>query len=118
MSIIGKGVAMISRLLISATLLLCVTPPLAAQTPVVVEKDVTVLGFKLHYREAGGGLPVVLLHGLGGDGSRWEPNIGPLAVDFHVIAPARDRICLMFSGDLPIWLESSSRAACGIRWCC
>jgi 2-hydroxy-6-oxonona-2,4-dienedioate hydrolase len=29
---------------------------------------------------------VVLLHGLGGDGTRWAPNIRPLAADFHVIA--------------------------------
>src|SRR3954467_6354626 len=49
-------------------------------------KDVTVLGFKLHYLEAGRGAPVVLLHGLGGDGSRWGPNIDPLAKDFHVFA--------------------------------
>ena len=51
-----------------------------------VPKDVTVLGFKLHYLEAGHGAPVVLLHGLGGDGSRWGPNIAPLAKDFHVFA--------------------------------
>src|SRR3954447_10670119 len=49
-------------------------------------KDVTVLGFKLHYLEAGRGAPIVLLHGLGGDGSRWRPNIEPLAKDFHVFA--------------------------------
>jgi 2-hydroxy-6-oxonona-2,4-dienedioate hydrolase len=49
-------------------------------------KDVTVLGFKLHYLEAGRGAPIVLLHGLGGDGSRWAPNIDPLARDFHVFA--------------------------------
>ena len=49
-------------------------------------KDVAVLGFKLHYLEAGHGAPVVLLHGLGGDGSRWGPNIEPLARDFHVFA--------------------------------
>src|SRR3954469_19568171 len=49
-------------------------------------KDVTVLGFKLHYLEAGHGAPVVLLHGLGGDGSRWGANIEPLARDFHVFA--------------------------------
>jgi len=56
------------------------------ETPGVVAKDVTVLTFKLHYLEAGQGPPVVLLHGLGGDGSRWGPNIGPLAKDFHVFA--------------------------------
>src|SRR3954468_13684677 len=49
-------------------------------------KDVTVLGFKLHYLEAGRGAPVVLLHGLGGDGSGWTPHIEPLAKDFHVFA--------------------------------
>src|SRR5438874_10457494 len=49
-------------------------------------KEVTVLGFRLHYLEAGRGAPVVLLHGLGGDGSRWGPNIDPLAKDFHVFA--------------------------------
>ena len=60
--------------------------PGAAQSPAAVSKDVTVLGFKLHYLEAGRGAPVVLLHGLGGDGSRWAPNIAPLARDFHVFA--------------------------------
>ncbi len=40
----------------------------------------------MHYLEAGQGQPVILLHGLGGDGSRWAPNIMPLAADFHVIA--------------------------------
>ena len=52
----------------------------------LASKNVTVLGFKLHYLEAGRGAPVVLLHGLGGDGSRWGPNIEPLAKDFHVFA--------------------------------
>jgi pimeloyl-ACP methyl ester carboxylesterase len=52
----------------------------------VASKDVTVLGFKLHYLEAGKGAPIVLLHGLGGDGSRWRPTIEPLAFDFHVFA--------------------------------
>ena len=51
-----------------------------------VAKDVTVLGFRLHYLDAGRGAPVVLLHGLGGDGSRWGPTIEPLARDFHVFA--------------------------------
>lgn len=60
---------------------------MTAQTrPTAAAKDVTVLGFKLHYLEAGKGAPVVLLHGLGGDGSRWTPNIEPLARDFHVYA--------------------------------
>jgi 2-hydroxy-6-oxo-6-(2'-carboxyphenyl)-hexa-2,4-dienoate hydrolase len=77
---------MISKFLVSATLLTAIAFPPAAQTPVVSEKDVTVFGFRLHYREAGRGEPVVLLHGLGGDSSRWRPNILPLAADFRVIA--------------------------------
>jgi pimeloyl-ACP methyl ester carboxylesterase len=61
--------------------------PVAAQPPqTTLAKDTTVLGFKLHYLEAGRGAPIVLLHGLGGDGSRWAPNIEPLARDFHVFA--------------------------------
>lgn len=59
-----------------------------AQPPIdqPVPKDVTVLSFKLHYLEAGRGRPVILLHGLGGDGSRWAPNVRALAADFHVFA--------------------------------
>ena len=41
---------------------------------------------RAQYIEVGSGPPVVLLHGLGGDGSRWTPNIEPLAKDFHVYA--------------------------------
>ena len=59
---------------------------LAQPRAAAVGKDVTVLGFRLHYLEAGRGAPVVLLHGLGGDGSRWGPNIEPLAKDFHIFA--------------------------------
>ena len=69
-------------LAIAAGAILITAQPRAA----AAGKDVTVLGFKLHYLEAGRGAPVVLLHGLGGDGSRWGPNIEPLAKDFHVFA--------------------------------
>jgi pimeloyl-ACP methyl ester carboxylesterase len=55
-------------------------------TEVSSAKDVTVFGFKLHYLEAGRGAPIVLLHGLGGDGSRWGPNVDALSRDFHVFA--------------------------------
>ncbi len=72
---------MIMRHVLLAIFLASIVP---AQT--VVEKDAVVLGFKLHYRQAGAGPTVVLLHGLGGDGSRWAPNIIPLAKSFHVIA--------------------------------
>lgn len=63
------------------------TPRAQPRAPVtVVGKDVAVLGFKLHYLESGAGAPVVLLHGLGGDGSRFGPNIAALSKDFHVFA--------------------------------
>jgi pimeloyl-ACP methyl ester carboxylesterase len=52
-----------------------------------VNKNAEVLGFNIFYREEGSGSPVVLLHGLGGDGSRWGPNIRPLAEHFRVIVP-------------------------------
>ncbi|HEV3058579.1 MAG TPA: alpha/beta fold hydrolase [Vicinamibacterales bacterium] len=69
------------------TLFVALAVAAAAQARITaVGKDITVLGFKLHYLEAGRGAPVVLLHGLGGDGSRWRPNIEPLAKDFHVFA--------------------------------
>jgi pimeloyl-ACP methyl ester carboxylesterase len=61
--------------------------PVAASAPAAVaEKDATVYGYKLHYREAGEGPAVILLHGLGGDGSRWTSTVSTLAGDFRVIA--------------------------------
>jgi pimeloyl-ACP methyl ester carboxylesterase len=59
---------------------------MAQPKPAIASKNVTVNGFTLHYLEAGQGPAIVLLHGLGGDGSRWGPNIEPLARDFHVFA--------------------------------
>jgi pimeloyl-ACP methyl ester carboxylesterase len=50
-------------------------------------KNVSVLGFNIYYHDEGSGPPVILLHGLGGDGSRWGPNIRALAADFRVIVP-------------------------------
>jgi pimeloyl-ACP methyl ester carboxylesterase len=55
--------------------------------PPTEEKDATVFGYRLHYRETGQGPPVILLHGLGGDGSRWTSTTAALANDFRVIAP-------------------------------
>jgi pimeloyl-ACP methyl ester carboxylesterase len=78
---------MLKRIFAVAVVLVAAAIAATAQPGVAVTaKDVTILGFKLHYLEAGRGAPVVLLHGLGGDGSRWAPNIGPLARDFHVFA--------------------------------
>jgi 2-hydroxy-6-oxonona-2,4-dienedioate hydrolase len=75
-----------SCLAIAASFLTLVLTTQAQPRTAATPKDVTVLGFRLHYLEAGRGAPVVLLHGLGGDGSRWAPNIDPLAKDFHVFA--------------------------------
>jgi pimeloyl-ACP methyl ester carboxylesterase len=51
-----------------------------------VAKDATVFGFKMHYLEAGSGEPVILLHGSGGEGARWMPQIEGLSKQFRVIA--------------------------------
>jgi pimeloyl-ACP methyl ester carboxylesterase len=52
-----------------------------------VAKDATVLSYRMHYLEAGRGEPVILLHGSGGEGARWMPQIQALSKDFRVIAP-------------------------------
>jgi pimeloyl-ACP methyl ester carboxylesterase len=88
---IAAGAATICRMItrgfaIAACMAALVLNASAQPRTSAAAKDVTVLGFKLHYLEAGRGAPVVLLHGLGGDGSRWAPNIDPLAKDFHVFA--------------------------------
>jgi 3-oxoadipate enol-lactonase len=43
--------------------------------------------FALHVREAGTGPNVVLLHGLGGDHTQWNHQIGALARSCRVLAP-------------------------------
>jgi pimeloyl-ACP methyl ester carboxylesterase len=50
-------------------------------------KDVTVLGQRIHYVEAGRGDPVILLHGVGGEGARWTPTMRGLAPHYRAIAP-------------------------------
>ena len=40
----------------------------------------------LHYREAGEGEPLILLHGNGGDGAYFQEQMGPLSEYFRVIA--------------------------------
>ncbi len=49
--------------------------------------DVTVLGHKIHYLEAGRGEPVILLHGMGGEGARWMPTVKAVATNWRAIAP-------------------------------
>ena len=58
-----------------------------AAEPAIISKDATVLGFRIHYLEAGRGDPVILLHGMGGEGARWMPTIRGLASQFRVITP-------------------------------
>jgi pimeloyl-ACP methyl ester carboxylesterase len=78
---------MFKVLLAALAVTLCLGVPTRAQSlKAPIPEDVTVLSFKLHYLEAGTGKPVILLHGLGGDSSRWEQNITALAADFHVFA--------------------------------
>jgi pimeloyl-ACP methyl ester carboxylesterase len=52
-----------------------------------IAKDTNAFGYRLHYLEAGQGAPIILLHGTGGEGARWMPQIQGLAGDFRVIAP-------------------------------
>ncbi|MHB8352273.1 MAG: alpha/beta fold hydrolase [Thermoplasmata archaeon] len=42
---------------------------------------------ELHLRESGEGVPILLVHGLGGDHTVWNGQIGPLAEKFRVLAP-------------------------------
>jgi 2-hydroxy-6-oxonona-2,4-dienedioate hydrolase len=58
----------------------------AESSAAITEHDATAFGYKLHYREAGQGPVIILLHGLGGDGSRWTATMNELASDFRVIA--------------------------------
>ena len=52
----------------------------------LVEKDITVYGFNMHYAEMGQGDPVILLHGLWGGRNEWTHTIEPMAQDYRVIA--------------------------------
>lgn len=56
-----------------------------AQAP--ASKQVEVFGQKIHYLEAGSGPDVILLHGLGGDASNWQPTTAALAKSYHVFVP-------------------------------
>ena len=42
---------------------------------------------ELHYQEAGTGPPLVLLHGLGGSGADWAPQVAAFRDRYRVIAP-------------------------------
>jgi pimeloyl-ACP methyl ester carboxylesterase len=46
-------------------------------------------GVELHYVELGRGEPVIFVHGSLSDGSFWNPQLGPFAEKYHVIAYSR-----------------------------
>jgi pimeloyl-ACP methyl ester carboxylesterase len=71
---------------LTAALLLFGASASAQESVAPAAKDATVFGYKMHYLEAGRGEPVILLHGSGGEGARWMPQIKALSADFHVIA--------------------------------
>ena len=52
----------------------------------LIEKDISVYGFNMHYGEMGQGDPVILLHGLWGGRNEWANTIVPLGQDHRVIA--------------------------------
>lgn len=50
--------------------------------------DVTLEGYRIHYREMGSGKPLVLVHGLGGNSLDWAPMMKIYAkAGYHVYAP-------------------------------
>lgn len=65
--------------------LLCLPGLSTAQATNIVEKDIEVYGFNMHYAEAGQGPPVIVLHGLWGGRNEWDRNIEALAADFRMI---------------------------------
>lgn len=62
-------------------------PAALPQSSGATGKFVTVYGAKIHYREAGSGPVVILLHGLGGDMTNWALTVDALAKHYRVIVP-------------------------------
>ncbi|MFQ3582518.1 MAG: alpha/beta fold hydrolase [Chloracidobacterium sp.] len=53
----------------------------------VASREVVIDGIRLHYKEAGTGEPLVLIHGLGGSSDAdWGQTLAPLSKQFHVYA--------------------------------
>ena len=65
--------------------LFCLPGLATVQAINIVEKDIEVYGFNMHYAEAGQGPPVFVLHGLWGGRNEWDRNIEVLAADFRMI---------------------------------
>ena len=65
--------------------LFCLPGLSTVQAVNIVEKDIEVYGFNMHYAEAGQGPPVIVLHGLWGGRNEWDRNIEVLAADFRMI---------------------------------
>ena len=53
----------------------------------IEQSEVAVGSVKTAYLSAGGGHPVVCLHGAGAGAVTWYPSLGAIAENFHVIAP-------------------------------
>jgi len=54
--------------------------------PEVAVELIQVRGRKIAYRRAGGGRPLVLLHGAWSDGREWQSQLAELSDEFDVIA--------------------------------
>ena len=69
-------------------LILLLAATAAAQAPAAQpSKEAVVFGQKIHYKEAGSGPVVVLLHGLGGNSDNWVFNVGALSQKHRVVVP-------------------------------
>jgi len=51
-----------------------------------VHKQIELEGVRIHYREEGEGIPLILLHGVGVTSLLWEKNIESLAKSYRVLA--------------------------------
>jgi pimeloyl-ACP methyl ester carboxylesterase len=78
---------------------------------VLEERACDIGGVTVHYRVAGSGHPVVLVHGLGGSWRWWEPVVKPLAgrmriylVDLPGFGSARGRPFVL--GDAPSYIHA------------
>jgi pimeloyl-ACP methyl ester carboxylesterase len=69
-----------------------------------------VSGGSLHVREAGAGLPILLLHGWGCHGGFFRPQLRDLAPAWHVLAPDLPGHGLTGSAGVPLSIEAAADA--------